>query len=659
MTKENKKPAKMLRVFNHKGQSIVEFALLCAFCVGVGLIVRETNLVEALGASFSGTGTHAAPTAIVAGETTHAGSETYTITKTINGAVPNKQNYTSGSEEANSLNFLKDLQDYYTNNPTGNAIEDDIWNAYKGTKTYTDEPKAKSAALALLGNNLTGNKAVADAVWKDLKKANDWAFDKDDATINKFLNDFFGTSGNVDENDPRIAELKKRNIFFANLSNQQIATMANNRNHKENFNYTGGDAVYEGYLAIKKQFWSTDASGNNTAMTVALDLAPVITDAAFAATSDEKKIFNYVNGVNGTKGVVPYFGQYASAQLSDIGARLQKELDVFKLNNPYAVDDANDDNDNLTTAMFSVTKIENVSDDYWIQIKKNIGWVRDADDNTIKNKLNEFVGQIKTDLEDTSLANDSDEVVEELVKRQAQFKVLGSDAAGKTTIKKMISNMTEDKLDADAYKGYLAVKKQFWAKGEDNITLAALSSAGGSGDLTTVTYSEAWTAKSIIDIYEQHGGISMTYDEMGKVRQELIDNYGITVDQWRFQTNQDFIQNIKDEKWKTDFEFAKTLKNAVGYHMNEKEAEIRTWVKALYDEQIAGVEEEVKTANPYYYDQGMVRKAFIEKNSSLFPSDFTENHLNHIVTYETYPSDYHKDILYQAYWLIRKDNGML
>lgn len=483
MTKENKKPAKMLRVFNHKGQSIVEFALLCAFCVGVGLIVRETNLVEALGASFSGTGTHAAPTAIVAGETTHAGSETYTITKTINGAVPNKQNYTSGSEEANSLNFLKDLQDYYTNNPTGNAIEDDIWNAYKGTKTYTDEPKAKSAALALLGNNLTGNKAVADAVWKDLKKANDWAFDKDDATINNFLNDFFGTNGNVDENDPKIAELKKRNIFFANLSNQQIATMANNRNHKENFNYTGGDAVYEGYLAIKKQFWSTDASGNNTAMTVALDLAPVITDAAFAATSDEKKIFNYVNGVNGTKGVVPYFEQYASAQLSDTNARLQKELDVFKLNNPYAVDDANDDNDNLTTAMFSVTKIENVSDDYWIQIKKNIGWVRDADDNTIKNKLNEFVGQIKTDLEDTSLANDSDEVVEELVKRQAQFKIIGSTDAGKATIKKMISNLTEDKLNADAYKGYLAIKKQFWAKGEYNIALSPLSSAGVPSDI--------------------------------------------------------------------------------------------------------------------------------------------------------------------------------
>ena len=520
MTKENKKPAKMLRVFNHKGQSIVEFALLCAFCVGVGLIVRETNLVEALGASFSGTGTHAAPTAIVAGETTHAGSETYTITKTINGAVPNKQNYTSGSEEANSLNFLKDLQDYYTNNPTGNAIEDDIWNAYKGTKTYTDEPKAKSAALALLGNNLTGNKAVADAVWKDLKKANDWAFDIDDATINNFLNDFFGTNGNVDENDPKIAELKKRNIFFANLSNQQIATMANNRNHKENFNYTGGDAVYEGYLAIKKQFWSTDASGNNTAKAVALDLAPLITDAAFAATSDEKKIFNYVNGVNGTKGVVPYFGQYASAQLSDIGARLQKELDVFKLNNSYVADD---DNDNLITTMFSATKIEDVSDDFWVQIKENNGWVRDADDTSIRDQLiNEFINT------DENKNKSVEELVAEVQEQNAQFKNLGNKTfadgtKGTNVIAKMISNAKDNKStleDKDVYRGYLSIKKEFWASG-DNIDLTFVKP--GSNDFTAVkTRIEEWitTCKNNANEWPKQGEVGAFSIVKGQIVKE-------------------------------------------------------------------------------------------------------------------------------------------
>lgn len=44
---------KVKQIFNEKGQDVVEFALLCAFCVGIGLFVREVGFSEAIGSSYS------------------------------------------------------------------------------------------------------------------------------------------------------------------------------------------------------------------------------------------------------------------------------------------------------------------------------------------------------------------------------------------------------------------------------------------------------------------------------------------------------------------------------------------------------------------------------------------------------------------------------
>ena len=65
MTKNFKSFFSVANIVNKKGQGIVEFALLCAFCVGIGLAAREAGLGEALDKAFAGTSDTAAPSAIL------------------------------------------------------------------------------------------------------------------------------------------------------------------------------------------------------------------------------------------------------------------------------------------------------------------------------------------------------------------------------------------------------------------------------------------------------------------------------------------------------------------------------------------------------------------------------------------------------------------
>ena len=44
MSHDINKPAKVLQFLNKKGQGIVEFALVLAFCVGIGMAAREAGL---------------------------------------------------------------------------------------------------------------------------------------------------------------------------------------------------------------------------------------------------------------------------------------------------------------------------------------------------------------------------------------------------------------------------------------------------------------------------------------------------------------------------------------------------------------------------------------------------------------------------------------
>lgn len=67
---------------------------------------------------------------------------------------------------------MNDLKTYFESHSTGNNIDDDIWNAYKGNQTFDNdeaEARARSVGLALLDKGLTGDNAIEDAVWKDLK----------------------------------------------------------------------------------------------------------------------------------------------------------------------------------------------------------------------------------------------------------------------------------------------------------------------------------------------------------------------------------------------------------------------------------------------------------------------------------------------------------
>lgn len=175
MSQEIKKPVKALQFLNKKGQGIVEFALILAFCAGIGIAAREAGFSEALDAAFAGTGEVTAPKDIQPGVSTGSSGSSTTVTIDESSKLPEKtdQKYTSmTSDEVKDFNFLNDLKTYFESHSTGNNIDDDIWNAYKGNQTFDNdeaEARARSVGLALLDKGLTGDNAIEDAVWKDLK----------------------------------------------------------------------------------------------------------------------------------------------------------------------------------------------------------------------------------------------------------------------------------------------------------------------------------------------------------------------------------------------------------------------------------------------------------------------------------------------------------
>lgn len=209
-----------------------------------------------------------------------------------------------------------------------------------------------------------------------------------------------------------------------------------------------------------------------------LTLAPVISNPAFNATSDEMRIFNYVAGVSGTKGLVSYFEQYAD-RFENVEARLAKELAVYKLNNVYS---KNDDSVNPAEALFGVQNIEDVDNAFWVQIKGNNNWVRDEDDEKIKALLGQFVTDFEADPD-----KENKDMVEELQNRNVQFKNLGTTAEIRTTIQKMINKCSNEKFDATdtgEYEGYLAIKKQFWK--ENKPVALQLTDPSSSSNVTII-----------------------------------------------------------------------------------------------------------------------------------------------------------------------------
>ncbi len=463
MSQEIKKPVKALQFLNKKGQGIVEFALVLAFCVGIGMAAREAGLAEALDAAFAGTSDVAAPKDIEPGVSKGSTGSTTTVTIDQSNKTPERTDakYASmTSDEVKDFNFLNDLKTYFESHPTGNNIDDDIWNAYKGNQTFDNdkaEASARSVGLALLDKGLTGDNAIEDAVWKDLKAEKNWAFDQDDKAIYDFLNSNSSMSAD---------ELRLRNVYLSELDSDTIATLRSNSNNSRFDN----ENIYSSYLAIKKKFWPDPVN---------LTLAPVISNPAFNATSDEMRIFNYVAGVSGTKGLVSYFEQYAD-RFENVEARLAKELAVYKLNNVYS---KNDDSVNPAEAMFGVQNIEDIDNAFWVQIKGNNNWVRDEDDEKIK----AFLGQFVTDFE-ADPDKENKDMVEELQNRNVQFKNLGTTAEVKTTIQKMINKCNNEKFDVTdtgEYEGYLAIKKQFWK--ENKPVALQLTDPSSSSNVTTIS----------------------------------------------------------------------------------------------------------------------------------------------------------------------------
>lgn len=512
MSHDINKPAKVLQFLNKKGQGIVEFALVLAFCAGIGLAAREAGLAEALDAAFAGTGGVAAPKDIQPGVSKGSEGSSTTVIVDQSNKVPERTDakYASmTSDETKDLNFINDLKDYFTAHPTENDVNDEIWSAYKGNQTFANaeaETKARSAALALLGSNFTGDNAVDDAVWKDLKEANNWAFDTDDLAIYNFL-----TTNNTLTAD----ELQLRNVYFSELDETAIATIRSNSNS----NHFDNENIYSSYLAIKKKFWPNPVN---------LTLAPVISNPAFNASSFEQRIFNYVKGVSGQTGLIGYFESF-SDRIPNPADRLSKDLSVFKLGNEFAADG---DNDELTVAMFSAANngITAVDDNFWKQIKQNKGWALDTDDETIKAKLTEFIETIRNEHENETLTDD--EIITELKERNTQFNKLDN-----SSIANMISNLESNNLNEGAYVGYLAIKKQFWPDNVNSAQIVLQSQSGGGGSsvdfATRKGEVKAWIISSATTIVDNSHNNSLQRGDIIKSG----DNYYITL---ATNTNYDF-----------------------------------------------------------------------------------------------------------------------
>ncbi len=503
MSYDINKPAKVLQFLNKKGQGIVEFALVLAFCAGIGMAAREAGLAETLDAAFAGTSGVAAPKDIQPGVSKGSEGTTTTVTIDQSNKVPERTDakYASiTSDESKNLNFVKDLKEYFEAHPTGGDINDDIWNAYKGNQTFANaeaETKARNAALALLGSNLTGDNAVTDAVWKDLKEANNWAFDADDLAIYNFLNS---------NNTLTAGELQLRNVFLGELNQDMFAALRSNSNNNR---FDSAD-IYSSYLAIKRKFWPNPVN---------LTLAPVISNSAFNASSYEQRIFNYVKGVSGQTGLVDYFENF-SDRIPNPTDRLSNDLSVFKIGNEFTADG---DNDELTVAMFSAVNngITAVDDNFWKQIKQNKGWALDEDDSAIKVKLTEFIATIRSEHENETLTDD--EIITELKERNAQFNQLGN-----SSIASMISNLENSNLNEDAYMGYLAIKKQFWQNTNQTIQQMALDpkqGSGGSGALSLNSETVYGMQTSVLNVTDENWSSASLEEKQNLMKDGTIFKY--------------------------------------------------------------------------------------------------------------------------------------
>ena len=503
MSQEFKKPVKALQFLNKKGQGIVEFALILAFCAGIGIAAREAGFSEALDAAFAGTGEVAAPKDIQPGVSTGSSGSSTTVTIDESSKLPEKtdQKYTSmTSDEVKDFNFLNDLKTYFESHSTGNNIDDDIWNAYKGNQTFDNdeaEARARRVGLALLDKGLTGDNAIEDAVWKDLKAEKNWAFDQDDKAIYDFLNSNSSMSAD---------ELRLRNVYLSELDSDTFATLRSNSNNSRFDN----ENIYSSYLAIKKKFWPNPVN---------LSLAPVISNPAFNATSDEMRIFNYVAGVSGQTGLVGYFESF-SDRIPNPADRLSKDLSVFKLGNEFAADG---DNDELTVAMFSAANngITAVDDNFWKQIKQNKGWALDTDDETIKAKLTEFIATIRSKHENETLTDD--EIITELKERNTQFNKLEN-----SSIANMISNLESNNLNEDAYVGYLAIKKQYWQNTNQTIQQMALDpkqGSGGSGALSLNSETVYGMQTSVLNVTDENWSSASLEEKQNLMKDGTIFKY--------------------------------------------------------------------------------------------------------------------------------------
>ena len=612
MSQEIKKPVKALHFLNKKGQGIVEFALILAFCVGIGLAAREAGLGEALDKAFAGTGEVTAPKDIQPGVSTGSSGSSTTVTIDQSNKTPERTDakYTSmTSDEVKDFNFLNDLKDYFTNHPTDNSLADDIWNAYKGNRQFADaeaEARSRNVGLALLGKDLTGDNAVTDAVWKDLKADKNWAFDTDDQTIHAFLNNYKTNTESWDVSDPDklngyIDDLQTRNVYFANLEANDIANMLKNIGKTSFVNSAGnGSDFYDGYLEIKKQFWPDNP--------VSLSLAKTIAD--FTASSDENRIYNYVQDLK------TYFNNNAD-----------KIWNAFNKNGQYQVAE------NDVRSMLNATNIVAVEDSFWIQAKGSNNWELDSDDSIIKTFLSDFVNDSE------NAGKTIEQLVDDLQKRNKQFKNIDS-----STITGMIANLGETSLvNADVYSGYLGIKQQFWGKPDPTIQLVLSSQGsvvvkGENAEQTVLTH--------IIDVANnykaENNKTSLDYNDYEKISQKLNTDYSINIEAWRL-SNLSIADKTADDI-KINFDLAQALKIGVNWALDEEDSEINAFLKAYMtanrlnntDEEYAAIAHKIKS------DYGTTLFSDIEEDTII----------KMLKNPDTLSAD--NATVYKGYWQIKK-----
>ena len=285
-----------------KGQGLVEFVLILAFCAAIGWGANELGIPKTLNEAFNNTveltlddtkgqARAVTPVSPTLNPNTDHNTDPNANQNTDPNANPNTDPNTNpnnpvvgpvidpqAEEENADKPKLADYVSKYKSYEHGmfdyvkalytycNQDSDEFWNEFKKNGVNIDENNLKNAVVNGILSKGTFNEFTDNDlwIWSVIKQNENWTLDRYDEVIRNFLADY-KTVENYSADD-----LIARNAYFKAIStadgnqNWRVGWMLQNA---ENTSSLVDNNNYWGYLSIKKHFWANDED-------ITLTLAP-------------------------------------------------------------------------------------------------------------------------------------------------------------------------------------------------------------------------------------------------------------------------------------------------------------------------------------------------------------------------------------------------